>query len=96
MVALEFISLVDNTNQGDSSECRGGSLILALDMSNTFYIIDTSKTGQEVILINDNASRQGNTGTYCEVIKCLSSLGRQYFAVAKWDSISNVIEIRSI
>ena len=55
-----------------------GSLILALDLSNTFYIIDT-KAG-EITLINDSASKvtlaqteQFETnGTYCEIIRCLN------------------------
>lgn len=45
--------------------------MLALDLSNSFYLIDTKLA--EVTLINDTASVITDAGTYCEVLKCLNN-----------------------
>lgn len=55
--------------------------------------------GGEILLINDSTSRfspEKSHGTYCEIIKCLESLDRDYFLCAKWDSESNSVELRAI
>ena len=53
-------------------------MLIALDLSNIFYIIDTKNA--EVVLINDAASKvigtSGSIGTYCEIIVCLNSFQR--------------------
>ena len=67
--------------------------ILALDLSNTFYLIDTNIG--ETLIVNENQARQEG-GTYCEVIRCLSYLSNTYFVTAKWSSEINSVQLSSV
>lgn len=75
VISMELIYLESN----DSRDSNGmEQCILALDLSNAFYII-SAVTG-DILLINDTASKLGPTasiGTYCDIIVCLTSLSSQ-------------------
>lgn len=86
IIAMEQVNITCNENQP--------TVIVALDLSNTFYLINCDSG--EILLQNDIDSKPTCSFTYCDILRILTSSNREYFACAKWNSHTNYVEIKSI